>query len=52
MKVVTIDWGKKMIEEIEIEAIRYDKDKIQLVPKGGAMYEDLPYDRFLGVKDL
>ena len=52
MKIVTISWEKKMIEEIEIEAIRYEKDNICFVRKGDAMYEDFPYDRFLGVKDI
>lgn len=51
MKVVTIDWEHKIIEEIEIKAIRYDKDKIQFVPKGSVMYEDFPYDKVLGVKE-
>ena len=52
MKVITRDWEKKIIEEIEIDAIRYEKDKVCFVPKGSAMYENFPYDRFLGVKDI
>ena len=54
MKIVTIDWNKKLIEEIEKDSVRYEEDGISFTMWLGDNYKTLkkiPYNQFLGVKE-
>lgn len=55
MKIVVINWEKKLIEEIETDSVRYEKDGISFTwwvgPGHVKSIEKIPYDQFLGIKE-
>lgn len=54
MKIIVIDWEKKLIEEYETDSIKYEKDCISytyFVGQNHKMVEKIPYNQFLGIKE-
>ena len=56
MKIVTIDWNKKLIEEIETDSVRYEEDGISFTywisPGHIKSIQKIPYNQFLEVKEI
>ena len=55
MTILTIDWEKKLIEEIETDSVRYEEDGISFTKwlSPGHVYstQKIPYQNFLGIKE-
>ena len=54
MKILTINWNTKLIEEIETNSIRYEEDGISFTMWVGTNHktiEKIPYNQFLGIKE-
>lgn len=54
MKIIIIDWEKKLIEEYETDSIKYEKDYISYttwVGNNHKIIEKIPYNQFLGIKE-
>ena len=55
MKILTIDWDKKLIEEIETDSVKYDEDGISftywIMPGHVKSLNKIPYKNFLGIKE-
>ena len=55
MKIVTIDWERKIIEEIETDSVKYEDDGVPYTcwsSKTLRTINKIPYQNFLGVKDI
>jgi hypothetical protein len=55
MKIVTIDWEKKIIEELETDRIEYHEDGIycSVRASNNLMFRKrIPYENFLGAKEI
>lgn len=53
MKIIVINWEKKLIEEYETDSVKYEKDGISYTYKVGQSHklvEKIPYNQFLGIK--
>ena len=54
MKILTIDWERKIIEEIETDSIRYEKDGVSYayaLSTGIKTHRVVPFENFLGIKE-
>lgn len=55
MKIVTIDWEKRIIEEFETDRIEYEKDGIYCRIRASNNFmipKKIPYKNFLGAKEI
>lgn len=55
MKIVTIDWKKRIIEELETDRIEYHEDGIYCLVRAGnnlMIPKRIPYKNFLGAKEI
>lgn len=55
MKIVTIDWEKRIIEEFETDKIEYRKDAIYCLIRASnslVVSKKIPYKNFLGAKEI
>ena len=53
MKIIVIDWEKKLIEEYETDSVKWEKDGISYTTWLGNNHKTInkiPYNQFLGIK--
>ena len=54
MKIITIDWERKIIEEVETDSVQYNDDGISYtcyLSTNVKTTRTIPYRNFLGIKE-
>ena len=56
MKIIVIDWDRKLIEEYETDSVMYEEDGVSYTTwlsenHNHKILKKIPYNQFLGIKE-